>query len=161
MNQSIAEISKEYKRTFLKRAIKGNLSFMLLLVIINMVADRNFVPQTIGAAFKIFLIYITIAVIITLIASFINRPYQLLCSLDIEADYLKQHLEYFLYKEKEHQGNWQLFANESSSFIIIFPNVRISRNENNLIIISSKRFLKKLQKRLEYRHKGLYQLAII
>ncbi len=158
MNNTIPEISKEYKRVFLKKAMKGNLAFMLIIVIVNMVIDRDFVPLSIEAVLKMFVIYISISSLITLVTYIINQPYLLLGSLNIEDDYLDKNLEYFLYKEEERTGNWRLFVNSNSSFMINFPNIYVTRNSDHLIIISSKKYLKRLQKRLEYRHKELFEI---
>ncbi|MGB0982813.1 MAG: hypothetical protein ACPG19_02165 [Saprospiraceae bacterium] len=142
-------IIKNYYREMFKRAFITNMIFMLIIVAVNFLVDKNMLPSSFLDAVKLFAIYISMVLVIVAYNYYINIIHQLTFNGENKSDFIIKHLEYLLYENPSKKQGWtKMEAKENNNFMI-FGNIFFKNENNKTIILGPKKILKKLQKRLE------------
>lgn len=143
------KIIKNYYREVLKRAFITNMIFMVIIVAVNFLVDKNMLPNSLLDAIKLFGIYISMVLIIVAYNYYINIVHQLTFFGENKTDFIIKHLEYLLYEKPSKEQEWTKMEAKGNNNFMLLGNVYFKNENDETILLGPKKILYRLQKRLE------------
>jgi hypothetical protein len=142
-------IIKNYYREVLKRAFITNMILMIIIAVVNFWADKDMLPSTFLDALKLFGIYASMVLAITVYSYYINIVRQLTFSGNNQNDFIIKNLEYLLYENPSKEQDWTKMEAKGNNNFMLLGNVYFKNENDNTILLGPKKILSRLQKRLE------------